>query len=103
MRHAFRMQLKPGMRDAYRAAHDHIWPELVDLLRARGVRDYSIYHDEDSNALFAILTIEGEDRRADLPSHPVMKRWWDEMAPFMETHPDNRPCEWPLERVFHLA
>nr|WP_200879053.1 L-rhamnose mutarotase [Sphingopyxis sp. MWB1] len=102
-RHAFRMQLKPGMRSAYQAAHDAIWPELADLLHASGIRDYSIFHDADSNALFAILTVEGEDRRADLPAHPVMQRWWQAMAPLMETHADNQPREWPLEQVFHLA
>lgn len=102
-RHAFRMQLKPGMLDAYRAAHDALWPELADLLHEAGVSDYSIFHDADSNALFAILTVAGEDRRAELPGHPVMQRWWAEMAPLMETQPDNKPCEWPLEQVFHLA
>jgi len=90
------------MLDQYRAAHDAIWPELAELLRASGISDYSIFHDADSNALFAILTIEGEDGRSDLPGHPVMQRWWQAMAPMMETHPDNRPCEWPLEQVFHL-
>ncbi|MDG5489761.1 L-rhamnose mutarotase [Sphingomonas sp. BGYR3] len=101
--HAFRMQLKPGNLDAYRAAHDAIWPELVDLLHDAGISDYSIFHDADSNALFAVLTVTEPDGRAALPDHPVMKRWWDAMAPLMETHADNRPVEWPLDRVFHLA
>lgn len=102
-RHAFRMQLKPGMLAQYRAAHDAIWPELVDLLRQSGISDYRIYHDAQSNALFATLTLADDNQREALPRHPVMQRWWQAMAPFMETHPDNRPMEWALEQVFHLA
>jgi len=38
-----------------------------------------------------------------LPEHRVMKRWWDYMADLMEVEPGNRPKEWPLKQVFHLA
>jgi L-rhamnose mutarotase len=31
-----------------------------------------------------------------------MRRWWDSMSELMETHPDGRPIEWPLVRMFHL-
>lgn len=101
--HAFRMQLKPGMEAEYRAVHDAIWPELVDLLHDAGISDYSIFHDPDSNALFAILTLADENKRDALPDHPVMRRWWDAMAPLMETNLDKSPREWPLHRVFHMA
>jgi hypothetical protein len=43
---AMRMQLKPGMREEYRARHDAIWPELVALLREAGIGDYSIFLHE---------------------------------------------------------
>jgi len=39
---------------------------------------------------------------ADLPNHPVMKRWWAHMADIMETKPDNEPVSMPLETVFHM-
>lgn len=103
MIHAFRMQLRPGMTAQYRAAHDAIWPELVDLLHDAGISDYSIWHDADSNALFATLVLADENQRDALPSHPVMQRWWAAMAPLMETNADGSPREWPLKRVFHLA
>lgn len=100
--HAFRMQLKPGMLARYRAAHDAIWPDLTALLRSAGISDYSIFHDAQSDALFAILTRPDDDGGVDLAAHPIMRRWWHAMAPLMETHPDDSPCQWPLERVFHL-
>jgi L-rhamnose mutarotase len=38
----------------------------------------------------------------ELPSHPVMKRWWDYMKDIMETNEDNSPVSLPLKEVFYL-
>ena len=97
---AFKMQLKADAIDEYRRRHDQIWPELSALLTEAGIHDYSIFLDEGALALFAVLKVR-DDRRLDtLPDHPVMKKWWDYMAPLMEVEPDNRPKEWPLPLIF---
>ncbi|TFI57629.1 L-rhamnose mutarotase [Sphingomonas parva] len=100
--HAFRMQLKPGMAEEYRRRHDAIWPELADLLRGAGISDYSIFLDPESNALFATLKLAEDNDRDSLPSHPIMRRWWDHMADIMDVDPGNKPREWPLIPMFHL-
>lgn len=100
--HAFRMQLKPGMADEYRRRHDQIWPELAALLRNAGISDYSIFLDPETGALFATLKLRPDNSRDGLPSHPVMRRWWDYMADIMEVEPDNKPREWPLTPMFYL-
>ncbi|NKF24219.1 L-rhamnose mutarotase [Solimonas marina] len=100
--HAFRMQLKPGVVDEYKRRHDEIWPELIAALRDAGIYDYSIFLDEASLALFAVLKLRPDDKRDALPQLPVMQRWWAAMAELMETHPDHRPKEWPLRPMFHL-
>lgn len=100
--HAFRMQLKPGSVEEYRRRHDAIWPELSALLTEAGIRDYSIFLDEDSLSLFAVLRAMPDSTRETLPNHPVMRRWWDYMAPLMEVEPGNRPLEWPLPLLFHM-
>lgn len=99
---AFRMKLKPGTSTEYRRRHDEIWPELVTLLHEAGIRDYSIFLDEETLHLFAVLKLT-ENHQCDLlPQHPVMQRWWTCMADLMETQPDHRPREWPLVPMFHL-
>lgn len=102
MNHAFRMKLKPGHVAEYQRRHDAIWPELAALLRDAGIHDYSIFLDEETLHLFAVLKLREPNQRAALPQHPVMRRWWDYMRDLMETHPDGRPVEWPLLPVFHL-
>ncbi len=96
------MQLKPGNVEEYRARHDAIWPELSVLLTESGVRDYAIFLDEETHALFAVMNPTPDARLEALPDHPVMRRWWDWMAPLMEVEADNRPCEWPLQLMFRM-
>lgn len=100
--HAFKMQLKPGVVEEYRRRHDEIWPELSALLTESGISDYSIFLDEGTLSLFAVLKLAEVNNRDALPDHPVMKRWWDHMAPLMEVEPGNRPKEWPLPLLFHM-
>jgi len=72
-RFAFKMFLHPGQRDAYRRRHDEIWPELSALLTAAGIRNYSIFLDDDTNILFAYLERTDDHRMADLPNEAVMR------------------------------
>ena len=102
MNHAFRMKLKPGNTAEYQRRHEQIWPELSQLLRTAGIYDYSIFLDEETLHLFAVLKLRDDNTRQMLPQHPLMRRWWDYMRDLMETHPDGRPVEWPLKPVFHL-
>lgn len=96
------MKLKPGAVDEYRSRHDDLWPDLAQALRDAGIHDYSIFLDEATLDLFAVLKLHEGDTSAALPAQPVMRRWWDYMADLMETEPGNRPREWPLAPMFHL-
>jgi L-rhamnose mutarotase len=101
-KYAFRMKLNPGMKDEYRRRHDAIWPELTALLKDAGVSDYSIHLDAETNLLFGVLWRSDDHKMADLPSHPVMRRWWAHMADIMDTKRDNEPAAVPLETVFRM-
>ena len=101
-RHAFKMRLKPGVVAEYKKRHDEIWPELAAELRAAGVSDYSIFLDEETLRLFAVQKLSDKNSAAVLPNSPIVRKWWDYMAPLMETHSDNSPVAKPLKEVFHL-
>lgn len=101
-KYAFKMRLNPGCRDEYKRRHDAIWPELVALLRASGVSDYSIHLDEETGTLFGVLWRTDDHAMDALPTHQVMQDWWAYMADIMETGPDNTPVVVPLTPVFHM-
>ena len=100
---AFRMKLKPGTVEEYRRRHDELWPDLGQALSEAGIYDYSIFLDEQTLHLFAVLKLRPDNKVAELPQKEVMRRWWDYMADLMEVEPGNRPREWPLEQMFHFA
>ncbi|TJU98956.1 MAG: L-rhamnose mutarotase [Mesorhizobium sp.] len=102
-KYAFKMKLRPGMKAEYQKRHDEIWPSLIALLKQAGISDYSIHLDEETNILFGVLWRRDDHGMDDLPGHPVMQRWWADMADLMETKPDNEPVAVPLETVFHMA
>lgn len=99
---AFKMFLHPGQREEYQRRHDAIWPELVDLLKASGISDYSIYLDETHHVLFAVLRTSDNHAMDALPQHPVMQRWWQHMKDIMRCHADGSPVVEPLPCLFHL-
>jgi L-rhamnose mutarotase len=99
---AFLMRLKPGHEGEYRRRHTAIWPELQAALARAGVRDYSIFLDRETLDLFAVLRLTADNTRNELPSLPIMRRWWDFMADLMEVDETNRPLERALTPVFHM-
>lgn len=101
-RAAFKMKLRPGYAEEYKNRHDAIWPELKKLLRDAGIHDYSIFLDEETNALFAVQKIDGNAGSQDLGKTEIVQRWWAYMADIMETNPDNSPLSIPLPEVFYL-
>jgi L-rhamnose mutarotase len=101
-RNAFKMKLKPGNVAEYKKRHDEIWPELSREIRAAGISDYSIFLDEETLTLFAVQKLADKNSAAALPNSPVVRKWWDSMAPLMEVNPDNSPVVEPLREVFHL-
>lgn len=99
---AFRMQLNRGQLAEYKRRHDEIWPALVDLLNAAGIRDYSIFLDEPTHLLFGVLRRTDDHQMDALPLQPIMQKWWAYMQDIMDSHPDHSPVSVPLIPVFHL-
>jgi len=99
LRDAWIMHLKPGAEAEYRRRHDALWPELRDLMRRDGIRNYSIFLH--GTTLFAYLEREAP-APPDAPVDEIVWRWWRSMAPLMETNPDSSPVREPLVEVFHV-
>lgn len=102
IRNAFKMTLKPGFEAEYKKRHDEIWPDLSQVLTDAGVSDYSIFLDMRTLTLFAAWKLKDDNTTADLPNHPMVKKWWVSMADIMDTNPDNSPVCVSLNEVFHM-
>ena len=99
---AFKTKLFKGCEEEYKRRHDALWPELKTLLKEAGIKDYSIFLDDETNTLFGYLTIEDASKLKTLPEQPVMKKWWAYMKDIMGTNEDNSPVNISLKEVFYL-
>jgi len=99
---AFKMKLKPGFKEEYKKRHNEIWPELKSLLKDKGVSDYSIFFDEETNILFGVQKQSGDSFSQDLGKIEIVRKWWAHMADIMETNPDNSPVTVPMDEVFYM-
>ena len=99
---AFKMKLFPGMQDEYKKRHDEIWPELSELLVKSGISDYSIFFDEETSILFAVMWRKKDHKMDHLNSETIMQKWWSYMADIMHSYETNEPITKPLQMVFHM-
>lgn len=99
---AFRMQLKRGFEEEYERRHREIWPEMERVLREAGVSEYRVFLDPETNALFAVQTVQEGQSSQDLAFHPVVIKWWKYMADIMETNEDFSPVTVPLKEMYYL-
>ncbi len=101
-RFAFRMKLHAGQEAEYERRHAEIWPELVAELQRAGVSDYTIWLDQSTGYLFALMHLDANHTVDDLPNNPIVKKWWAFMADLMDTNADNSPVVVELAPVFHM-
>ena len=105
---AFKMYLNEGQKAEYKKRHDLIpseWPELAQELRDAGIFDYSIFLDDETNILFAVLKRKKNHTMDQLAEKEIMKKWWKYMASLMKTIPDSpfgQPVATDLSMVFHM-
>ena len=103
-KYAWRASIKEGCKEEYRRRHDAIWPELVEVLKNAGIKNYTIWIS--GNELFGYYECEdGIDFAAKTQSEsPVVKKWDEymkdilnmEMDPFTKAQPK-------LEMIFEMA
>ncbi|MBM4035968.1 MAG: L-rhamnose mutarotase [Planctomycetes bacterium] len=102
IRKAFVMSVNAGQEAEYERRHRPIWPELEAVLKAHGVRNYSIFLHPATRQLFAYAEVESAERWAAIAQTPACKKWWAHMRELMPSNPDNSPVSQPLKEVFHI-
>lgn len=102
-KYAWKASIKKGCKEEYRRRHDEIWPELVEVLKNAGIRNYTIWNAGDE--LFGYYECEnGVDFATKTQSEsPVVKKWDEYMKDvlIMEMDPVTK-AQPKLEKVFEL-
>ena len=100
-RRSFVLKLKPGMKAEYVRRHDNLWPEMAEMLRAAGLRNYSIWwYRDDLFGYYESESLAASD--AFKANSPVQRRWSEYMADLISYEEvDGVPVPAP-ELVFYL-
>lgn len=102
-RYAWKARLLDGKREEYKRRHDEIWPEMVEVLKAAGIRNYSIWNS--GNDLFGYYECEkGAAYAAQVQAQsPVVERWNAYMKDVMVMDTDPETGAQPhMQAVFYL-
>jgi L-rhamnose mutarotase len=91
------MKLRPGAYDAYKLAHDQLWPELAQGMRDNQV-SMAIYRDGDQLFLFAAAPTDEHWQRS--RQDPILARWDKEMTNFLETDAEGKIAFTVLSKAF---
>lgn len=96
--------LKPNQIEEYERIHAHVWPEVLAMIRACNMRNYSIFRH--GTQLFAYFEYVGEDFAADMArmaADPKTQSWWKVTDPMQEPLPDRQEGAWwaAMREVFH--
>lgn len=108
-RHGSVVELKPEMAAEYQRLHAAVWPEVLRLITAAGIRNYSIFLRRLPDGrlyLFSYFEYIGADFAGDmarLAAAPVTQQWWAVCKPCHTPLPDRAEGEWwaSMEEVFH--
>ena len=101
----FVLRLKTDRVDEYVAAHQHVWPDMLEALSDAGWRNYSLFVRPDDGLVVGYL--ETDDFAAALSgmaAAEVNTRWQAGMADYFESPAGVLPDQamTPLTEYFHL-
>lgn len=99
------IRLRPDKEADYRRLHADVWPDVLSMLKAAHISNYSIFLRD--GLLFSYLEYHGDDYEADtarIAADPATQRWWELTDPCQQPVESASEGEWwaPAEEVFHL-
>src|SRR5512136_2105604 len=98
------IKVKPEKLEEYKQLHAAAWPDVLKMITACNIRNYSIYLKD--SFLFSYFEYVGTDFVADMAkmaADPVTQAWWKLTDPCQEPLPTRKEGEWwaSMEEVFH--
>lgn len=98
--------LAPEKVGEYKRLHADVWPEVLAMISACGIRNYSIFLKEPENLLFGYWEYHGSDFAADaakMAADPKTQEWWAVCMPCQRPLETRQEGEWwaMMDEVFH--
>lgn len=98
----FRLRVRPEMLDEYRERHRDVWPEMRQVLREAGWRNYSIFTDADGIVIGYLECDDFAAAQEAMAATQTNARWQRSVAHLFEGAQRADEGLVRLEEVFHL-
>ena len=99
MNYAWILEIRPGYEEEYKKRHDEIWPEMLQMLKEAGLRNYNIFRY--GLKLFGYFETDDLNKSINFISNSeINKKWSEYMQPIMKVDIDpktNFPYLLPLQ------
>ncbi len=100
------IRLRPEVVDEYKRIHAAVWPEVLALISACNIRNYTIFLKEPELLMFAYWEYHGTDFAADMARMKAdarMRDWWAITDPMQAPFETRAAGEWwaRMQPVFH--
>lgn len=100
--------LRPEKIAEYKRLHAAVWPDVLAMISACNIRNYSIFLKEPENLLFSFFEYHSSDYEADMArmaADPKTQEWWSVCGPCQVPLETRQPGEWwaSMEEVFFQA
>lgn len=100
----FLLHLKPERVQDYLAAHQEVWPEMLDALSAAGWHNYSLFvRAEDGLVVGYLETPDFAAAQKAMAETDVNAKWQAGMSQYFQNSDSPDAAMRPLSHYFHLA
>lgn len=98
-------RLKAGKAEEYVRLHARVWDEVLDMIEACNIRNYSIFLK--GGYVFSYYEYVGDDYAADMrkmEEDPATKQWWEHTHPCFECYAMDSESEFcaDMEQIFYF-
>jgi L-rhamnose mutarotase len=105
-RYASIIGLNKEKKALYVELHAAVWPDVLKMITACNIKNYSIYLKEPEDLMFAYFEYHGTDYAADMAkmaADPVTKEWWSVCMPCQKPLDTRADGEWwaDMREIFH--
>ena len=101
----FLLRVKKDLREEYKKSHESVWPEMLDVLRKAGIRNYSLFLRRDGLLVGYFEAENPQESLRKVGETEVNRRWQNCMARYFEAGSgdlqEGKP-EW-LEQIVYVA
>ena len=98
------IKVRSGKLAQYKRLHAAVWPDVLKMITACNIRNYSIYYKD--GYLFSYFEYVGKDFKADMAkmaADTTTQKWWEVCKPCQAPISTRKEGEWwaEMDEVFH--